>query len=61
LTLQGPASIAGLLVTTEAMVANNPQNDIQTTRESGGGGFEPRLRAAFAHRGRRSPSVAIPQ
>jgi chaperonin GroEL len=41
LALQGAASIAGLLVTTEAMVAEKPRNGASTTPDGGvhGGGF----------------------
>jgi chaperonin GroEL len=41
LALQGAASIAGLLVTTEAMVAEKPQKGASTMPNSGmdGGGF----------------------
>jgi chaperonin GroEL len=37
--LQGAASVAGLLITTEAMIADLPQKDTATPAMSGGGGM----------------------
>ena len=39
-TLQGAASIAGLLITTEAMVAELPKKEAGAPAKPGGGGMD---------------------